>query len=187
MEKSTKGEQTKQYLIEVAAKLFLKKGYSNTGINDILQEADISKGSFYFYFSSKKDLGFEVANYFGKKVLLEWLGPLSNKPWDVFVNKMVSYIKKSEALGKYFGCPIAILGLDVVFVDGDLSKAYASGIRKLIDIFSNSLQVSGLIKDEADKIARKAFALYEGHTLYYRISKDNSAFDYILRDLLSLV
>ncbi|AKN34159.1 TetR family transcriptional regulator [Clostridium carboxidivorans P7] len=183
----TKGEQTKQNLIETAAKLFLKKGYSNTGINDILQEAKISKGSFYFYFSSKKELGFEVANYYGEIVLHNWLEPLSNNPWDVFINKMVSFIKRTDKAGKYFGCPIATLGLDIVFVDNDLSNVYANGIKKLIDIFSNSLQISGLTKDNADIVARKAFALYEGHTLYYRISKDKSAFDYMLKDLLSLV
>jgi AcrR family transcriptional regulator len=184
---STKGEQTKQCLIETAAKLFLRKGYSNTGINDILQETGISKGSFYFYFSSKKELGFEVANYYGKTVLLNWLEPLSNKPWDEFIKRMVYFIRRADKAGKYFGCPIATLGLDVVFVDDDLSNAYASGIKKLIDIFSNSLQVSGLAKDNADIVARKAFALYEGHTLYYRISKDKSAFDFMLKDLLSLI
>jgi TetR/AcrR family transcriptional repressor of lmrAB and yxaGH operons len=187
MNNSTKGEQTKQKLIETAAMLFIRKGYSNTGINDILQEADISKGSFYFYFSSKKELGFEVANYYGKKVLNNWLEPLSKKPWDIFVKRMVAFIKKSESSGSYFGCPIAILGLDVVFIDEELSNAYASGINKLVNIFSHSLEVSGLIKDEAYKRARKAFALYEGHTLYYRISKDRSAFEYMLQDLLSLV
>jgi TetR/AcrR family transcriptional repressor of lmrAB and yxaGH operons len=60
-------------------------------------------------------------------------------------------------------------------------------INKLIAIFSNSLQVSGFTKDEADIISRKAFAVYEGHILYYRISKDNRAFEYIFNDLLSLV
>lgn len=185
--KSTKGEQTKQCLIETAAKLFLQKGYSNTGINDILQEAELSKGSFYFYFSSKKELGFEVANYYEKTVLFDWLQPLSKKPWNEFIKKMVYFIKRADSAGKYFGCPIATLGLDVVFVDKDLSSVYASGIKKLIHIFSNSLQVSGIEKDNADIIARKAFALYEGHTLYYRISKDKSAFDYMLKDLLSLV
>jgi TetR/AcrR family transcriptional repressor of lmrAB and yxaGH operons len=187
MKNLTKGEQTKRHLIGTAAKLFIRKGYSNTGINDILQEADISKGSFYFYFSSKKELGFEVANYYGKKILDNWLKPLSSKPWDVFVNRMISFMKRAESSGKYFGCPIVILGLDVVFIDEELSNAYASGINKLMEVFSNSLQVSGLAKVEADIAARKAFALYEGHTVYYRISKDKSAFEHMLRDLLSLV
>jgi TetR/AcrR family transcriptional repressor of lmrAB and yxaGH operons len=100
---------------------------------------------------------------------------------------MISFIKKAESSGKYFGCPISILGLDVVFIDEGLANAYAGGINKLIEVFSTSLQVSGLAKAEADIAARKAFALYEGHTVYYRISKDRSAFEHMFRDLLSLV
>lgn len=185
--KSTKGEQAKQHLIEIAAKLFLRKGYANTGINEILQEADMSRGSFYFYFSSKKELGIEVANYYGKTILLNWLEPLSNNPWNIFINKMVADIKSSVSEGNYFGCPIAVLGLDMTFIENNSSNAYANGITKLINIFSHSLQVSGLTKEEANTIARKAFALYEGYILCYRISKDESVFDYILEDLLSLV
>ncbi|KAJ49985.1 TetR/AcrR family transcriptional repressor of lmrAB and yxaGH operons [Clostridium tetanomorphum] len=185
--KSTKGEQAKQCLIEIASKLFLKNGYSNTGINEILQEANMSKGSFYFYFSSKKELGIEVAKYYGKALLINWLEPLSNNSWDIFVHKMVSDIKSSVSTGNYFGCPIAVLGLEIAFIEDNLSEAYATAITKLINIFSKSLQVSGLSKDKADIIAKKAFALYEGHILYYRICKDESAFDCILNDLLALV
>lgn len=185
--KSTKGEQAKQCLIETAANLFLRKGYSSTGINEILQVTQTSKGSFYFYFSSKKELGLEVASYYGRTILENWLAPLSNNPWDIFVNKMVSDIKNSVTTGNYFGCPIAVLGLDISFIDTTLSKAYTTGIIKLIDIFSKSLQVSGLPQNEADITARKAFAIYEGHVLYYRVSKDEGAIDYMLKDLLSII
>ncbi|AGY75926.1 TetR/AcrR family transcriptional regulator [Clostridium autoethanogenum] len=185
--KSTKGEQAKKCLIEIASRLFVKNGYSNTGINEILQEANMSKGSFYFYFSSKKELGIEVAKYYGKTLLLNWLEPLSNNPWNIFVHKMVSDIKSSVSSGNYFGCPIAVLGLEIAFIDDNLSEVYATAITKLINIFSKSLQVSGLAKDKADMIAKKAFALYEGHILYYRICKDEGAFDCVLNDLLSLV
>lgn len=106
--KLTKGKQAKQCLIEIASKLFLKNGYSNTGINEILQEANMSKGSFYFYFSSKKELGIYVAKYYGKTLLNNWLEPLSNNSWDIFVHKMISDIKSSIAAGSYFGFPIAV-------------------------------------------------------------------------------
>lgn len=46
----------KREIIHAAETLFLTKGYSNTSIQDILDETKISKGTFYHYFSSKKDL-----------------------------------------------------------------------------------------------------------------------------------
>ena len=46
----------KRHIINTAAKVFASKGYNNTNMKDILAEADISVGSFYFYFSSKDEL-----------------------------------------------------------------------------------------------------------------------------------
>ena len=184
--KGTKGENAKQYLIEIASKLFLQKGYSNTGINDILNEAGVSKGSFYFHFSSKKDLAVEVSKYYYKIIVENWLKPLSNNTWDVFINKLVLDIKNSTSLGKFFGCPIAILGLEIAFIEEDLSNMYAYSIKELIEVFKNSLKVSGVSEDKLDSIARKAFSIYEGYTVYYRITKDKNVIDFMLKDLLEI-
>lgn len=45
----------KRQVILASLKLFAKKGFHSTSIQDILDEAHISKGTFYNYFSSKKD------------------------------------------------------------------------------------------------------------------------------------
>ncbi|MFT8313635.1 MAG: TetR/AcrR family transcriptional regulator [Clostridium sp.] len=186
MNKGIKGENSKKHLIEIAAKLFLQKGYSNTGINDILTEAGVSKGSFYFHFSSKKDLAVEVSKYYYKIIVQNWLKPLSNNTWDVFINKLVLDIRNSTSLGKFFGCPIAILGLEIAFIEEDLSDMYAYSIKELIEVFKNSLKVSGVSEDKLDSIARKAFSIYEGYTVYYRITKDKNVIDFMLKDLLEI-
>ncbi|WP_203362121.1 TetR/AcrR family transcriptional regulator [Bacillus sp. REN10] len=46
----------KRQVIDVAHALFIEKGYAATSIQDILQKSNISKGTFYNYFSSKKEL-----------------------------------------------------------------------------------------------------------------------------------
>ena len=42
-----KGEESRQRLIECAAELFWKNGYSATGISEILKQTGLPKGSFY--------------------------------------------------------------------------------------------------------------------------------------------
>ena len=59
-----KGEESRQRLIECAAELFWKNGYSATGISEILKQTDLPKGSFYFYFKSKDDLATAVTEYY---------------------------------------------------------------------------------------------------------------------------
>jgi len=47
-------------IIGVAEKLFFERGYNMTSVNDIIKEAQISKGRFYIYFESKEDLFFHI-------------------------------------------------------------------------------------------------------------------------------
>ena len=46
----------KSRIIDAAWKLFREKGYENTTLDNILEEAQIAKGSFYYYFKGKGDL-----------------------------------------------------------------------------------------------------------------------------------
>ena len=49
-------KNTREKIIKTAWKLFYDEGFAETTINDIIREADISKGTFYYYFNSKDDL-----------------------------------------------------------------------------------------------------------------------------------
>lgn len=49
----------RRHILETAAGVFAVKGYYNTNVRDILDEAGISTGSFYFYFNNKEEL-FEI-------------------------------------------------------------------------------------------------------------------------------
>ena len=46
----------KQELLEIAYKMFITKGYDNTSVDEIIKEADIAKGTFYYYFDSKDEV-----------------------------------------------------------------------------------------------------------------------------------
>lgn len=46
----------KDRIINTAWDLFREKGFGDTTINDIIREAGISKGTFYYYFRSKDDM-----------------------------------------------------------------------------------------------------------------------------------
>ena len=46
----------RRHILDTAAKVFAERGYHGTTVRDVLGEAGISTGSFYFYFSNKEEL-----------------------------------------------------------------------------------------------------------------------------------
>ncbi|MCR5398107.1 MAG: TetR/AcrR family transcriptional regulator [Lachnospiraceae bacterium] len=55
-----KGEKRKKELLMIAYRLFLSRGYENTSVDDIIEEAGIAKGTYYYYFESKEQMLEEV-------------------------------------------------------------------------------------------------------------------------------
>ena len=49
-----KGEKRKQELLGIAYRMFLEKGYEKTSVDEIINEAGIAKGTYYYYFESKE-------------------------------------------------------------------------------------------------------------------------------------
>ena len=55
-----KGERRKQELLQIAYRMFISRGYENTSVDEIIEEAGIAKGTFYYYFETKEQLLEEV-------------------------------------------------------------------------------------------------------------------------------
>jgi len=51
--KTSKGEATRQKLLDAAEEIFGTKGYFNTSIVDITLKAEVAQGTFYIYFPNK--------------------------------------------------------------------------------------------------------------------------------------
>ena len=55
-----KGEKRKQDLLKIAYDMFLSHGYENTSVDEIIEKAQIAKGTYYHYFKSKEQMLEEV-------------------------------------------------------------------------------------------------------------------------------
>jgi len=69
--------ETKSRIVSAAWKLFYQYGYDNTTIDDIVEQSQTSKGTFYHYFHSKDDLLSSLSVLFDKKYeeLIETMDP----------------------------------------------------------------------------------------------------------------
>lgn len=62
-----KNTATRDKLIDAGAALIAQQGYNATGINAVLKNCGVPKGSFYHYFSSKEEFGLAVIEHFASE------------------------------------------------------------------------------------------------------------------------
>ena len=55
-----KGEKRKKELLKIAYDMFLAQGYENTSVDEIIERAQIAKGTYYYHFQSKEQMLEEV-------------------------------------------------------------------------------------------------------------------------------
>lgn len=70
-----RGRRTKE-ILTAAAELFGERGYEAVSLEDVAERLDVTKGSLYYYFSSKDELGTAAIEFLGN----EWNDRLLNLP-----------------------------------------------------------------------------------------------------------
>jgi AcrR family transcriptional regulator len=51
-----RAQRTRRRILELASAAFARDGYEGTSLNEVIRESGLTKGAFYFHFSSKKEL-----------------------------------------------------------------------------------------------------------------------------------
>ena len=122
---------TKNKILEHAGRIIRMKGFNNTGIQEILDSAGVPKGSFYFYFKSKEELGLALIDYLaqsiselGESLLIDGQGTPMEKLRRYFVAMRLLF----ENDGWKAGCPIGNLAQEM----GPLNEGFR---RKLQAVF----------------------------------------------------
>ncbi|WP_040210907.1 TetR/AcrR family transcriptional regulator [Clostridium polynesiense] len=67
---------TRKSILEAASKLMTQKGVKDTSLADISKEVGISKGTLYYYYSSKDDIIYDITDIHLKQMteeLLTWI------------------------------------------------------------------------------------------------------------------
>ncbi|MEN2466118.1 TetR/AcrR family transcriptional regulator [Ornithinibacillus sp. FSL M8-0202] len=81
----------KKKVLDTAHRLFIEKGYQATSIQDIIDEAEISKGTFYNYFASKKDCLLAIIEFIeaeGKQKRMELAIGKDKQDEEVFIKQV---------------------------------------------------------------------------------------------------
>ena len=165
-----KGEESRQRLIECAAELFWKNGYSATGISEILKQTGLPKGSFYFYFKGKDDLAAAVTEYYQKILLEQFQNSSQRNNWENFIEEIFDYLSGRTNGQVFAGCPFAVMGMETALSKPALASVFMEDLKKIEQIFQEVLLYSGLPQDHAGILSQRMISVYQGELLLGRVS-----------------
>lgn len=130
-------------ILKAAAKLFSEKGYHDATLEEIARELKYTKGSIYYYISSKQDLLFQCHDM-AMSLLLENIEKVrvSELPPDAMLREVIR--EHIETLMSEFNLITVTLGSDY-----ELEDKYAEIIIKKRDMYENF--IAGIIRDGISK------------------------------------
>lgn len=180
-----RGDSKRQMLIDIGTEIFTLKGFSSTGLDEIVQRADVPKGSFYYYFGSKEQFAQEVianyAAYFARK-LDRTLGDGTLTPLQRLRAFAADATQGVQRFGFKRGCLVGNLGQEMAGLQQGFRVQLLAVLNQWRERFRDTLaeaQASGEIGTTADPaaLARFFWSAWEGAVLCAKLEESTQALD----------
>ncbi|WP_269236159.1 TetR/AcrR family transcriptional regulator [Flavobacterium flavigenum] len=190
---ATKGEETRQFIIEKAAPIFNTKGIAATAMSDIMEATKLSKGSLYVHFENKEVLACAAVDY-NMKVLGDKLLVKISK-FKTAKDQLFAYIDFfSNAVNPPLkgGCPLLNFGTEADDTNPVVKEKINKGIQLNQQLLENTIK-KGIDKGEfkpqwnAAEFAIMVFAMMEGAHLMSRMSGNNDNMNIITNVLKKMI
>lgn len=156
---------TRQRIVEAGAELLRVKGYTGTGVKEIVALAQAPFGSLYHHFpGGKEQLGEEVIRWSGH--MYGMLGPAVFDPAPDVATGVRDFFSGAadhlEETGWQDACPIATVALEVASTSEPLRQATADVFTAWIDGLAPRFAAAGIPDARARELAIAMIAGLEG-------------------------
>jgi TetR/AcrR family transcriptional regulator, transcriptional repressor for nem operon len=183
--------ETIDNILEIGTDLILKNGYNNVGLNKILQEANIPKGSFYYYFKSKEDFGLQVIRYYSKnslEFLNSYLSDTGKNPKERIISFFADMQNIYKSKDYKEGCLLGNCSLELSDLSESFSYSVANELNKWQVSFEKCIQEgqkSGAIKtdESAEDMSDFILTTWEGSLLRMKSSKNTNSISVFIKYL----
>ena len=179
----------REHILATGQRIMAGKGFSAVGLNEILTDAGVPKGSFYHYFASKEAFGVAMlARYFAD--YLAELDSTLSQPGLNMAQRLMNYWQQWQASQSFFDCQgkcLAVkLGAEVADLSDSMRLTLKSGTSGIISRLAQALAAGGaegslVIDDEPGKVAESLYQLWLGASVMVKIVRTTDPFDSAMR------
>jgi len=171
--------QSKERILAAAKELFLARGYAATTVDAICEKAELTKGSFYYSFDSKEDLGLAVLDWsLRRSVQMLASGPHVRMTDPV--EKAFAFLKHLEKCSPDLwsaGCLLGSFALELADTNSRMQQAVAGMFQAVADNFAENLQpiaagCAGKQAQAASELADTLLGVVEGSIILAKAHRD---------------
>jgi TetR/AcrR family transcriptional repressor of nem operon len=173
--------QSRERILAAAKELFLARGYGASTVDAICEKAKLTKGSFYYFFDSKEDLGLAVLEWSlqrGAQVLASGSHARCVDP----VERAFAFVEHLERCSEELwssGCLLGSFSLELAGTNSRMQRAVAEMFQAVTDSFTEELQpiadhCVGEQAPTASELADTLLGILEGSIVLAKAHRDPS-------------
>jgi len=171
--------QSKERILAGAKELFLARGYAGTTVDAICEKAKLTKGSVYYFFDSKEDLGLAVLDWSLRRATQM----LASGPYVGIVDpveKALAFLEHLEKCSRELwsgGCLLGSFSVELADTNSRMQKAVAKMFQAVADVFAEQLQpiaaqCTGKQAPRASELADTLLGILEGSIILAKAYRD---------------
>lgn len=161
----SKGERTRERILQTAENIILGKGFSGTSIDEIIAESGITKGGFFYHFDGKNDLAVHLIRRYrvqDEKILgsfFERAADLSEDP----VQRVLIAVKlfaetMSNLPGLHPGCLVASFTYESQIFDPEVRDLIRKGVLEWRELFGKHFAAAKAASPKATNVDTEQLA-----------------------------
>jgi TetR/AcrR family transcriptional regulator, transcriptional repressor for nem operon len=161
--------ENRQNILAAAVRLFSEHGFDTVTLDDVMNEAGMTRGAFYGHFSSKNDLVAQACSYAAQ--------PEETETYTLS-DYCAEYLTPYHRDNRSGGCPFAALGAEAARQPLETRHQLSEGFKRMIDNLSSS--APGETSAERRVAALSAFSTLVGGLVLARMIDDPTLSDELL-------
>ena len=186
--------KSKDVLIETASRLFKVRGYCGVGLNDIIEESGIPKGSLYYYFPEGKEQLAIAAIDNTKKLVMEDIKQVFDATPNLATGNLIealqAYVYELSKVfgdgGDPIGSPIGTIAGEKHSTSEPIRLACEATFKDWQSLYTEKFVEAGYPEQKATSLATVFHALTEGGILLALTMKSGKPLETIAEQIPSL-
>ncbi|WP_414587994.1 TetR/AcrR family transcriptional regulator [Scytonema sp. PCC 10023] len=176
----SKGEETKEKILQQAAELFNQQGYAGSSISDIMRVTGLQKGGIYNHFKSKDDLALQAFDFAIAQLRQRYLAAIHSKRHAIERLQAIIGVFRSNINNPVIkgGCPLLNTAVESDDAHPALRQRTQQAMNSWRNLFYRIIQ-KGIQKGEirstvhADEVTTIIISTLEGAAMMSKLYGDS--------------